>query len=106
MASSWNEGLLPPAVAELRRRIAELGLTQTQAAELMGVSQPYLNRVLHAREGSSWSRVLEMLTALGAKVDMAIRYDGRSQGEMRLLPDRASSAGATTNEKPRAEARD
>ena len=74
--------------AELVSRIDSIvrqrGITQTEAARLLGVSQPDVSRLLRGdfRE-YSLERLFRLLTALGRDVDIVIRQP-RSAGAGRL----------------------
>jgi predicted XRE-type DNA-binding protein len=59
---------------QLSKRIAALGLTQTAAAQQLGVSQPDVSRLMKSRPtGFSTDRLLAMLTALNLDVDIVVR---------------------------------
>jgi predicted XRE-type DNA-binding protein len=64
-------------VRRIHQRIDACGLTQVQAARLMGVSQPDVSRMLrgHFRDFSA-ERLMRFLTALGCKVDIVVRVPG------------------------------
>jgi predicted XRE-type DNA-binding protein len=74
---------LPDAAAELikaqltyqlAKHIKALGLTQTLAAQRLGVSQPDVSRLMRNRStGFSTDRLLAMLTALDLDVDIVLR---------------------------------
>jgi predicted XRE-type DNA-binding protein len=74
---------LPDAATELvkaqltyhiAKNIKALGLTQTQAAQRFGVSQPDISRLMKTRPtGFSTDRLLAMLTALDLDVDIVLR---------------------------------
>lgn len=70
-------GLVTRIDAIIRQR----GLTQTQAARLLGLSQPDVSRLLRGdfRE-YSLERLLRLLTALGPDVDIVVRQSGSSCG--------------------------
>lgn len=54
-------------------------LTQTQAAEVMGISQPDVSRILRGRfRDFSVERIMRFLTALGCEVDIVVRSQGRT----------------------------
>jgi predicted XRE-type DNA-binding protein len=66
------------AKAELARRIgdllAERGLTQSRAAEVLGIDQPKVSALLRGKlEGFSVDRLFRLLNALGSDVEIAIR---------------------------------
>jgi predicted XRE-type DNA-binding protein len=66
------------AKAELVRRmrdlIADRGLTQVKAAELLGLDQPKVSALVRGRvEGYSLDRLFRFLNALSQRVEIAIR---------------------------------
>lgn len=70
--------------------VRERDLTQTQAAKLLGLSQPDVSRLLRGdfRE-YSLERLLRLLTALGPDVDIVVRQPRSAHG------GRLRLAGAT-----------
>ncbi len=76
--------------AELVTRIDEIirgrRLTQARAAELLGLSQPDVSRLLRGDfRQYSVERLLRLLTALGRDVDIVIRKPrSRRQGRLRV----------------------
>lgn len=73
-------------VSKLASIMKELGLTQTAAAEMTGISQPDLSRVLrgHFRDFSA-SRLMKAITSLHAEVEITVRTHGHEVGERILL---------------------
>lgn len=74
-------GLAEPEEALARARLADAieevvrrrGLTQTQAAEIIGVDQPTVSKVMNGRlDGFSQERLMRYLTALGAHVEIVV----------------------------------
>ena len=65
----------------IQHRIDARQLTQTQAAKVMGVSQPDVSRMLrgHFRDFSV-ERLMRFLTALGCEVDIVVRSPGEPAG--------------------------
>lgn len=66
------------AKAELVRRIrgliAERGLTQVKAAELLGIDQPKVSALVRGRvDGYTIDRLFRFLTALGQRVEITVR---------------------------------
>ena len=61
--------------------VRERSLTQTQAAKLLGLSQPDVSRLLRGdfRE-YSLERLLRLLTALGPDVDIVVRQPRSAHG--------------------------
>lgn len=75
--------------AQLVTKISEIikrkGLTQTQAAELLGMPQPKLSNLLHGRfRGVSERRLMDCLTKLGRDVQIVVKVAPRSRGSGRL----------------------
>lgn len=70
--------------AQLVSRIDEITtqkkLTQVQAAQVMGISQPDVSRLLKGQfRDVSVERIMRMLTRLGCEVDIVIRAPGRKR---------------------------
>jgi predicted XRE-type DNA-binding protein len=65
--------------------IERKGLTQTQAAELLGMPQPKLSNLLRGRfRGVSERRLMDCLTKLGRDVEIVVKAAPRSRGSGRL----------------------
>ena len=70
------------AKAELVRRIRELleerKLPQTKAAQLLGIDQPKVSALVRGRvEGYSIDRLFRFLNALGQRVEISVRPNGK-----------------------------
>lgn len=70
--------------AQLATKIGEIikrrKLTQIQAAELLGMTQPKLSNLLRGQfRGISEAKMLECLTRLGRNVEIVVKTTGRSQ---------------------------
>jgi predicted XRE-type DNA-binding protein len=76
-ANAGTHLLKAELVRRLQHRLDAQKLTQAQAAQLMGVSQPDVSRVLrgHFRDFSV-ERLMRFLTALGCEVDIVVRSPG------------------------------
>jgi predicted XRE-type DNA-binding protein len=75
--------------AQLVTKIAEIikrkGITQTQAAALLGMPQPKLSNLLSGRfRGFSERRLMDCLTKLGRDVQIVVKAAPRSRGSGRL----------------------
>lgn len=75
--------------AQLVSKIAEIlnrkGLTQTEAAALLGLTQPKLSRLLRGGfRGVSERRLLDCLTRLGRDVQIVVKERGRSKEHGKL----------------------
>lgn len=80
------------AKAELARAIARViqtrGLTQREAAALMGIDQPKVSHVLRGRLADfSTERLMGFLTGLGRDVEIVVKTAPRSrkQGRLRVV---------------------
>jgi len=68
---------------QIYRIIRERGLTQSDAARILGVKQPHVSLLMRNRAGSfSVGRLMEFLTALGQDVQVAIRPSRKEQGQI------------------------
>ena len=70
--------------AQLATKIGEIvsqrQLTQTQAAELLGISQPKLSNMLRGQfRGISETKMIECLTKLGRNVEIVVKAASRSK---------------------------
>jgi len=75
--------------AQLVTKIAEIikrkGLTQTQAADLLGMPQPKLSNLLRGRfRGFSERRLMDCLTKLGRDIQIIVKATPRSRKDGRL----------------------
>jgi predicted XRE-type DNA-binding protein len=75
-------------VLTLDRRIKALGLSQTAAAERIGISQPDLSKILRGNFGGfALGRLLRAVTKLGSDVEIKIkaRRSDHADGRMCLV---------------------
>jgi predicted XRE-type DNA-binding protein len=71
--------------------VAERGLTQAEAAEIMGVSQPDVSRMLKGQfRDLSVERIMRMLVKLGCAVDIVVKPKGKKP---RFAPIHLEQAG-------------
>lgn len=76
-------------VTQIDRIIRERRLTQARAAELLGISQPDVSRLLRGNfRDCSVERLLRLMTVLGRDVEIVIRKS-RAQRKGRLSIDAA-----------------
>jgi predicted XRE-type DNA-binding protein len=65
--------------------IAERGLSQVSAAELLGLTQPKLSNLLRGQfRGFSERRLMDCLTRLGRDIQIVIKSKPRSRGMGKL----------------------
>jgi predicted XRE-type DNA-binding protein len=63
--------------------IKERGLTQAEAAKVLCIRQPQVSLLIRNRAGSfSVGRLMELLTALGQDVEIAVRPTRKKHGQM------------------------
>jgi len=75
--------------------IESKGLTQVQAARIMGIDQPKVSALLAGHlSGFSTDRILRFLTALGADIEIGLRPapKGRARGTLRVVGKGVPSA--------------
>lgn len=75
---------------QIYRRIKELGLTQTRAADRLSLSQPDVSKLMNGRHtGYSVDRLLSLLNALEVDIDIVVRPKlhkrSASRGVVRVL---------------------
>lgn len=81
VADPVSHKLKAELVAKLVSIMAERALTQSATAQIVGVSQPDLSRLLKGRfRDVSVDRLLRILTRLQCEVDISVRSDGRAVG--------------------------
>jgi len=72
-------------VAKVAETIAQRRLTQEQAAEILGLTQPKISRLLRGQfRGVSERRLLRCLTKLGRDVQIVVRPTPRRRAQGRL----------------------
>jgi predicted XRE-type DNA-binding protein len=76
-------------VIEITRVIEERGLTQAQAAEILGVDQPKVSALVRGRiDGFSLERLYRFLNALGRDVEIVVRPAPKGKREPRVTVKR------------------
>ena len=58
---------------DLKTRLAEEGITQTEVAEKLGVSPPYVNRIIRGREQIVNKTFVKMMDELGYDVELTYK---------------------------------
>jgi predicted XRE-type DNA-binding protein len=72
---------------EFSRIVEEHGLTQTEAAEVLGAAQPDVSNIMRGRlSGYTLERLARYLNALGQDVEIRVRPkpDGEKRGRLRV----------------------
>ena len=66
--------------------IRERGLTQVEAAEVLGIKQPHVSLLMRNRSGTfSVGRLMDFLTALGQDVEITVRPTRKAHGEVSVV---------------------
>jgi len=80
-----QEQLKAHLTLQLYRLIKARGLTQTQAAAVLGLKQPHVSLLMRNRSGSfSVGKLMELLTKLDQDVQITVRPKRRSQATLSL----------------------
>lgn len=67
-------------VVEIAKAIKKKKLTQTQAAKILGISQPKLSELLNGRfRGYSVERLMHFLNELGQDIDIIVKSKPRNR---------------------------
>ncbi len=67
----------------IHRIIRQRGLTQKEAAALLGVKQPQVSLLMRNRSGNfSMGRLIDFLTALGQDVQITVRTTRKEHGAL------------------------
>jgi predicted XRE-type DNA-binding protein len=67
----------------IARILKERGLTQVEAAAILGIQQPHVSALCRNRAGSfSVGRLLEFLAALGQDVEVTVRPAAKEHGQL------------------------
>ncbi len=70
-------------VSRINEIMREQKLTQTQAAEIIGLSQPDVSRLLKGQfRDVSVERIMRILTRIGCDVDIVIKRSGSPKGSV------------------------
>ena len=71
---------------EIARIIKDRGLTQVEAAKVLGIQQPHVSALIRNRAGSfSVGRLVEFLTALGRNVEITVTPALTEHGAMSII---------------------
>jgi predicted XRE-type DNA-binding protein len=72
-------------VLKISRIIEQKGLTQTAAANAMGIDQPKVSAILAGQfRGYSVERLMRFLVALGQDVEIVVKPSKRATAELRV----------------------
>ena len=71
---------------QIARIIKDRGLTQTEAARILGIQQPHVSALARNRAGNfSVGRLIDFLTALGHDVEITVKPTQKDHGAMSVV---------------------
>jgi predicted XRE-type DNA-binding protein len=86
VANADQELIKARLTLQIARIIRERGLTQTEAAKVLGIQQPHVSALTRNRAGNfSVGRLIEFLTALGQDVEISVRPTRKENGAMSVV---------------------
>ncbi len=86
LADADQELMKARLTLRIARIIKERGLTQAQAAKILGIQQPHVSALARNRAGTfSAGRLMEFLTALGQDVEITVRTARKHHGAMSVV---------------------
>jgi predicted XRE-type DNA-binding protein len=81
-----QEQLKAHLTLQIYRTIKERGLTQTQAASILGLKQPHVSLLMRNRSGTfSLGKLMELLTKLDQDVQITVRPKRHKQAGMSFV---------------------
>ena len=85
-ADPGREQLRASLMLQIYRIIKSRGLTQKQAAAVLGVRQPQVSILMRGQSGNfSAERLMDFLTALGQNVEVTLKPASKKHGEVIVL---------------------
>ena len=85
-ADPAQEQIKAHLMLQIYRIIKKRKLTQTEAAEILGVRQPHVSGLMRGQSGAfSVERLMEFLTALGQDVEITVRPTRKEHGEVSVV---------------------
>ena len=74
-------------VVEIRKAMRSRGLTQQEAAKLMGITQPKVSDMMRGDFSNlSERKLMDCLTRLGYDIEIKVRHDKSEVGHLMLAP--------------------
>ena len=71
---------------QIARIIKDRGLTQVEAAKILGIQQPHVSALTRNRAGNfSVGRLIDFLTALGQDVEITVTPTRKEHGAMSIV---------------------
>jgi predicted XRE-type DNA-binding protein len=85
-ANPEREMLKAQLTLQIYRIITKRGLTQTKAADILGIKQPNVSALMRNRAGTfSVERLMDFLTALGQDVQITVRPTRKNHGAVSVI---------------------
>ena len=83
LANPEQELIKAELTLQIYRAIKDRGLTQANAAKVLGIKQPHVSLLMRNRAGSfSVGRLMEFLTALGHDIEVSVTRARKEHGAM------------------------
>ncbi len=71
---------------QIARILKDRGLTQSEAAKILGIQQPHVSALVRNRGGNfSVGRLIDFLTVLGHDVEITVKPARNEHGEMSVV---------------------
>lgn len=84
LANSEQMFIKATLAAKIGEILAQRGLTQVEAAKLLGIPQPKVSALLRGQfRGISEAKMLECLNRLGRDIDIVVRRSSRTRADGR-----------------------
>jgi predicted XRE-type DNA-binding protein len=85
-ANPERELLKAQLTLQIYRIIKKRGLTQSKAADILGVKQPNVSALMRNRSGNfSVERLMDFLTALGQDVQITVKPTRKDHGALSVI---------------------
>lgn len=86
LAHPEREQLRAHLTLQIYRLIKQRGITQTEAAVILGIQQPHVSALMRNRAGTfSVERLMDFLTALGQDVEITLRPTRKDHGAVSVV---------------------
>ena len=91
----WVEDATLQFTMQLYRLMQEQGISKTELASRIQVSQPYVTRVLKGRDNLTIATMVKLARAMGAKLQISLQHEEAQQESSVPQTEEASAAEET-----------